>query len=170
MFQKLCVGIILGTILICSCSKGSSGGSSSTCYILPSDSTAPDSQVVRVQQYLTANSIVAIKDSLGFFYTIQDSGTTKPDLCSTISVNYSGSLTNGAVFDSTGGTPRTFPLAQLILGWQDGLTLIGNGGTMTLYLPPALGYGGVAQVGSGNQVTIPAYSILVFKLQLTNVQ
>jgi FKBP-type peptidyl-prolyl cis-trans isomerase len=75
-----------------------------------------------------------------------------------VKVNYSGSLTNGSVFDSGNGV--SFPLANLIIGWQQGIPLVGKSGKIILYLPPSLGYGSSAQNG------IPANSIMIFTIDL----
>jgi FKBP-type peptidyl-prolyl cis-trans isomerase FkpA len=121
--------------------------------------TAPASEVLALEAYLTSNGITATKDPHGFYYTINvPGGTSKPTICSTISVKYTGRLTNGSVFDSSTGA--TFALANLITGWQQGIPYIGKGGKITLYLPPSLGYGSQA---SGS---IPANSILIFEIEL----
>ena len=121
--------------------------------------TAPESEVSALESYISANSISTIKDNRGFYYTIvTPGGESKPDACSTVKVNYSGSLTNGSVFDSGNGV--SFPLANLIIGWQQGIPLVGKAGKIILYLPPSLGYGSSAQNG------IPANSIMIFTIDL----
>lgn len=121
--------------------------------------TAPASEVSALEAYITAQGIVATKDSRGFYYAIDvPGGTSKPTICSTISVKYTGRLTNGTIFDSSNGA--TFNLSQLIVGWQQGIPYIGKGGKIKLYLPPSLAYGSSA---SG---TIPANSILIFDIEL----
>jgi FKBP-type peptidyl-prolyl cis-trans isomerase len=87
----------------------------------------------------------------------------------TISVKYTGTLTDGTIFDSTdkhGGTPATFTLAkgQLIDGWVQGIPGMKVGGKRKLVIPPALGYGAQAN-GS-----IPANSTLIFEIELTDVK
>lgn len=121
--------------------------------------TAPQTEVAALEAYLTTNGITASKDPHGFYYTINiPGGTSKPTICSTISVKYTGRLTNGSIFDSSTGA--TFELSKLITGWQQGIPYIGKGGKITLYLPPSLGYGSQA---SGS---IPANSILIFDIEL----
>ena len=121
--------------------------------------TAPESEVTALESYISADSISATKDTRGFYYTIvTPGGESKPDACSTVKVNYSGSLTNGSVFDSGNGV--SFPLANLIIGWQQGIPLVGKSGKIILYLPPSLGYGSSAQTG------IPANSIMISTIDL----
>ncbi|QJW90804.1 FKBP-type peptidylprolyl isomerase [Spirosoma taeanense] len=123
---------------------------------------APQSEVTSLKQYLDAQKIKATADKRGFFYTIQSAGSgAKPTACSTVTVNYTGKLTNGTTFDS--GNDVTFGLDQLILGWQEGIPLIAPGGRITLYLPPSLAY------GAQDQGDIPANSILVFTIDLLAV-
>ncbi|HAD33478.1 MAG TPA: FKBP-type peptidylprolyl isomerase, partial [Chitinophagaceae bacterium] len=54
----------------------------------------------------------------------------------------------------------SFGLDGLIVGWQEGIPLIGAGGKIKLYLPPSLAYGSNA---NGN---IPANSSLIFDIDL----
>lgn len=120
---------------------------------------APESEVLALEAYISSSGITAIKDPHGFYYTIMvPGGASKPTVCSTISVKYTGRLTNGSIFDSSTGA--TFALSNLITGWQQGIPYIGKGGKIILYLPPSLGYGSQA---SGS---IPANSILIFEIEL----
>jgi len=76
-------------------------------------------------------------------------------------VNYGGKFTNGTQFDAANNVP--FQLSRLVIGWQEGIPLIGTGGSITLYLPPSLGY------GSADYGDIPGNSILIFDISLTAV-
>ncbi len=124
--------------------------------------TAPSIEVNNLRNYLTTNSITATEDSRGFFYVINNAGIDdKPTVCSTIKVSYEGKLVDGTVFDS--GNNVSFLLSDLISGWQEGIPLIKKGGSITLYLPPTLGYGAS---GSGS---IPGSSNLIFNIDLLEV-
>lgn len=87
-------------------------------------------------------------------------------------VIYTGWLTNGTVFDqsrpdSSGKLqPFVFTLGahQVIAGWEQAMAGMKVGGIRLLIIPPAVGYGATA-TGS-----IPANSVLVFKVQLAAVQ
>ncbi len=83
-----------------------------------------------------------------------------------LTVNYTGKLKDGTVFDSSiGKQPFQFTLGvgQVIPGWDEGLVGMKVGGTRKLIIPPALGYGAQA-VGA-----LPANSTLVFDVQLLSV-
>src|SRR3989344_2283219 len=88
----------------------------------------------------------------------------------TISVNYSGSLENGTVFDASAkhGGPATFQIGvgQLIKGWDIGIPGMKIGGKRKLIVPPSLGYGS-QNVGNG---LIPPNSTLVFEVELLAIQ
>lgn len=124
--------------------------------------SAPASEVEALEQYLNTNKIEATKDSRGFYYTIEAAGSGKhPSSCSDVSVNYTGRLTNGTIFDQRQNL--RFDLSTLIPGWQAGIPLISEAGKITLYLPPSLAYGSNPVAG------IPANSILVFSIDLVKI-
>lgn len=80
----------------------------------------------------------------------------------TVTVHYTGWLTNGKEFDSSvGGKPISFGLDQVIKGWQDGIPGMKPGGIRRLKIPSELGYG---KAGAGDD--IPPDSVLVFEVQL----
>lgn len=56
------------------------------------------------------------------------------------------------------------------MGWQKGLPYIKGGGKIKLYIPPSLGYGAKDVKDDMGNVIIPANSILVFSLELTDVK
>ena len=66
---------------------------------------------------------------------------------STLTVNYTlMQWSDGAILESSwsGGNPATFPLANVITGWQQGLVDAKVGTRRLLVIPPALGYGSLA--------------------------
>ncbi|MFA5954413.1 MAG: FKBP-type peptidyl-prolyl cis-trans isomerase [Patescibacteria group bacterium] len=87
---------------------------------------------------------------------------------STVSVHYTGWLTDGTKFDSSvdRGTPFSFVLGagQVIAGWDQGVLGMKVGEKRRLTIAPELGYG--AQ-GVG---PIPANATLVFEVELLGVK
>lgn len=86
----------------------------------------------------------------------------------TITVNYSGSLTNGTKFDSSydRNEPFVFSLGagEVIAGWDQGFAGMKVGGKRKLTIPASLGY------GSTDMGTIPPNSTLVFEVELLKVE
>jgi FKBP-type peptidyl-prolyl cis-trans isomerase len=84
-----------------------------------------------------------------------------------VKVHYTGSLTNGRVFDSSiGKRAFTFLLGrgQVIRGWDIGIKGMKVGGSRKLTIPAPLAYGKV-----GAPPTIPPNSVLKFEVTLLEV-
>ena len=164
MFSRLVI-LFSFCILFTSCIKSTDD---TGCNYTASTVVVPASEMTNLQAYVAANRPAAILDPGGFYYEIlaAGTGTVTPGVCSIVTVKYSGYLTNGFKFTSTAEetTGAAYTLGQLIAGWQRGIPLIKKGGSINLYLPPSLGYGANA-AGS-----IPANSILIFNIQLIEVQ
>ncbi|MBN2236662.1 MAG: FKBP-type peptidyl-prolyl cis-trans isomerase [Bacteroidales bacterium] len=115
-----------------------------------------------IEQYLSDHDLTAQVTASGLYYIINNPGTgVQPTISSNVTVNYTGKLTTGLVFDS--GT-SSFPLSNVIKGWQEGIPLLKAGGTGKLFIPSGLGYG---TTGSGS---IPANTVLIFDVYLISVQ
>jgi peptidylprolyl isomerase len=87
----------------------------------------------------------------------------------TVTAQYVGyGAASGAMFDASWarGEPATFPLGQLILGWQEGLVGMQVGGRRLLVIPAALGYGENPPPGSG----IQPGETLIFVVDLVSFQ
>jgi FKBP-type peptidyl-prolyl cis-trans isomerase len=86
-----------------------------------------------------------------------------------IAVHYTGTLTDGSVFDSSRkrGTPFEFELGKgrVIKGWEQGLVGLKVGGRRKLTIPPELAYG-----DRGMPPVIPPRSVLVFDVELVDVK
>ena len=104
----------------------------------------------------------------GLQYKIITAGTgAKPSKEDTVTVEYTGHLINGEVFDSTdkSGKPATFKLSQVIPGWTEALQLMPAGSTWEIYVPAALAYG-TRSVGG----PIGPNETLVFNVHLISVK
>ncbi len=87
-----------------------------------------------------------------------------------LTVNYTGKLEDGTVFDSSKNPGRdpfrfTVGLGQVIKGWDEGIIGMKVGGTRTLTILPEMGYGAR---GAGDM--IPPNATLIFEVELLEVE
>ena len=103
----------------------------------------------------------------GLQYEIIEAGTgASPAATDTVEVNYEGTFLDGTVFDSSyaRGESISFGLNRVIAGWTEGLQLMKEGATYRFFIPYNIAY------GEGGMGPIPAYSTLIFKVELIKVK
>ncbi|MFN0051518.1 MAG: FKBP-type peptidyl-prolyl cis-trans isomerase [Planctomycetales bacterium] len=104
----------------------------------------------------------------GLKYRILRKGKgSAPAASATVEVHYHGWLDDGTVFDSSFERKASisFPLNRVIAGWTEGMQLVGEGGTIELLIPSALGYG-----ARGAPPVIPPHATLHFWVELLKVR
>lgn len=171
--KKILIAVSVLTVLVLGCAKNNSNDQTYTCNYDSCATKAPAGEIQAVKDYLSANNIMATQHCSGMFYRVETpgTGTITPTPCSYLTLRYKGTLTNGNVFDETKGTNTiSYYLGDFIKGWVNGVPYIKSGGKIYLYIPPSLGYGATDRKDVNGNVVIPANSILVFEVELVNVQ
>lgn len=108
------------------------------------------------------------KSDSGLHYKILRPGADeKPTMKDSVLVHYKGTLIDGTKFDSSydHGNPVEFPLDGVVKGFGEGLTKIGAGGKIILYIPSELGYGNSPRPGG----PIKPGDTLIFECELIEV-
>lgn len=118
-----------------------------------------------LDNYKKQKGVVALPSGLLYKVVRKGDGALPTDT-STVEVHYEGKLIDGSIFDSSyqRGETTSFPLNQVIKGWQEGLKLMPVGSEYELVIPYTLAYGEVGTRG------IPPFSTLIFKVELKNIK
>ena len=127
---------------------------------------------VAIDNYLTTNSINAIKDKSGLRYVITQLGTgPQPDLYSKVKINYSGKvLSSGVIFYTGSNQPsETFDsrVINYLYAFQVALPKLPEGSKATLYIPSGLAFG--TQTVSNGSITVAANSNLIYDIELVGI-
>lgn len=115
-----------------------------------------------MQDYLAEKGWVGKKHESGMYIVVDapGEGEERPTLDDEVTIFYKGYLLDGFQFDGTQADPATFPLSQLIQGWQIGIPEFGKGGKGKLIIPSDLAY------GDRTNGDIPGGSTLMFEIEL----
>ena len=110
--------------------------------------------------------IVALESGILMRQLEKGTGDRRPQLNSVVSVNYTGRLIDGTVFDTTDGQdiPACFRVREVIVGWQAALLRMHEGDRYEVFIPAKYGY------GSMRLDDIPAWSTLCFEIELLRIQ
>ena len=158
-----------GLMILASCGGG---GSKETAQQAPAEEkdTAEAVAVVRdtfpADRWMEENKLKdGVVEENGIQYKVLQEGTgDKPNKRKRVKMNFEVRLTNGKLVESHWGKDvMELPVANVIPGLQNALTLMPEGSTWEIYIPWQLGYGAE---GSKN---IPPYSALIFKVKLIEV-
>ncbi|MBA3285458.1 MAG: FKBP-type peptidyl-prolyl cis-trans isomerase [Nitrosopumilus sp.] len=123
-----------------------------------------------LKNYFEKNNLVMKPTNTGLFFISKNTGNGKAASAGkTVSVHYRGKFLDGKEFDSSfeRGEPLEFPLGEgrVIPGWEEGISMMKEGGKATLVIPSHLAYG---ERGYGS--LIPSYTPLVFDVELISVK
>ena len=139
--KKFFISIIIATTALsltaCGGSTVTSSTESSSDSALPTVSDNAGAKPTISKPEGTAPTTLVTKD------IIEGSGPAAV-ATSTMTVHYTlMTWSNGQLIESSwnGGSPATFPLANVIVGWQQGIPGMKVGGRRLLVIPPDLGYG-----------------------------
>ncbi|PKD42822.1 FKBP-type peptidyl-prolyl cis-trans isomerase [Rhodohalobacter barkolensis] len=134
-----------------------------------------DSFLQQPSQFLTDNAEredVQVTES-GLQYRVIEEGTgSTPGENSQVRVNYTGSFTNGYVFEESQNGTAQFNLSQdpevtsnpVIPGFSEGIQLMSEGAVYELFIPADIGYGTDTPNG------IPEGAVLIFEVELIQTE
>jgi FKBP-type peptidyl-prolyl cis-trans isomerase len=107
----------------------------------------------------------AIKTASGAIVITEKEGTgASPTAADKVKVNYTGTLVNGRVFDSSAQRgPAEFPLGGVIKCWTEGMQKMKVGGKARLVCPSDIAYGPTGNAG------IPGNAVLTFEVELIDI-
>lgn len=114
--------------------------------------------------WIDATGLDFTASGTGLYYYIEKPGdsTRIPDATNEVSFKHVGYLLDSTVFSNGWSASNHIPLPALVKGFQEGLQIAGEGGRAVVVFPSTLGY------GSNERSVIPAYSPLIFRLELVN--
>ncbi len=128
---------------------------------------------ISIEKFKASNNLTGFtKTTEGVHYKIIDPGTGSPiTRDSVLSMQYTGRLFNGKVFQEVNGTSSiTVTLSNMIEGWVASVPQIKGGGSIRVLIPSGLAYGlaGSRDVNTGTFI-IPSASCLDFDIKVLDV-
>jgi FKBP-type peptidyl-prolyl cis-trans isomerase len=119
------------------------------------------------QEGVQVKAVIAPDDAKAELqYKVLKSGSqgSSPKKTDTVVVNFTGTLIDGTVFDSSAkrGGPATFSMTDVIPGWAEALQMMKPGDRWQLFVPPSLAYAdyGPPEIGM--------YTTLIYDLELVS--
>jgi peptidylprolyl isomerase len=125
-----------------------------------------------IQEYAVGHKYKVQRAPNGMSYMITKNGKGEnAKNGNDVTVAYEGFLLDDEIFDSTKDRePFKFTLGEgkVIEGWEEGLKFFNRGSEGILFIPSQLAYG--ATPLEDDKINIPAYSVLVFKIQVVDIK
>lgn len=136
--------------------------------VLPAIASVPLEASTEAAGLMSDSTVITTPSGLQYEDLVVGSGA-QPQAGNRVTVHYTGTLTDGRVFDSSRdrGQPFQFQIGvgQVIKGWDEGVGSMQVGGRRRLIIPPNLGYGAR---GAGG--VIPPNATLIFDVELLDVK
>jgi len=168
--MKRCLGMaVLAVLVLAGCNQSSTTTSTTTTAGTSTPPAAHESTGTHMNEgQAGAASMVTTASGLQYQDIVLGDGPVAQS-GNTVTVHYTGWLTDSTKFDSSrdSGRPFSFTLGQgqVIRGWDEGVAGMKVHGRRKLVIPPHLGYG--AQGAGG---VIPPNATLVFDVELLQVK
>ena len=130
------------------------------------DVLTPEQENQKIEEYISSKKLTVTEKTISGLRYIQ----TKPNASGaklvkgqTINVNYAGRLLSDKQFDA-GNFSFTLGVGQVVGGFDEGIAKMRVGEKTTIIFPSAIGY------GTSGQGAIPAYSPLVFDIEVVSAK
>jgi FKBP-type peptidyl-prolyl cis-trans isomerase len=122
-----------------------------------------------LQDFLQKENITVKPSSSGLYHVVLTKGNgKKPQKGDKLVIHYTGKFINGEIFDSSlkRGKPLIYNFGDsgFIQGWQEGISYMTEGEKAELIIPSHLAY------GDKKTGPIPAYSTLIFEIELLKIE
>jgi FKBP-type peptidyl-prolyl cis-trans isomerase len=130
------------------------------------DKLGTDTNVVETQ--ILPSGVLIEKYHTGYGAIPKPSIDPVTQVSSGVIVKYTGWLVDGTRFDYSEGA--SFPLSEVIEGWQEAFSLMPQGSHWKIYIPYNKGYGERGSKGLYGNFSIPPYSTLIFDVDLIEVK
>jgi len=129
-----------------------------------SDEKRLEMQMDAILEWIDSTGLDFTASGTGLYYHIEQSGNANriPDSSNLVSFKHVGYLLDSSIFSNGWFPSSDIPLPALVQGFQEGLKIAGEGGRAVVVFPSTLGY------GEDERPTIPAYSPLIFRLELVS--
>ncbi|HEX7130760.1 MAG TPA: FKBP-type peptidyl-prolyl cis-trans isomerase [Rhodanobacteraceae bacterium] len=127
--------------------------------------------LARAQRFFAQNKqqkgVVTLPSGVQYKVLEDGRGEKSPTLGSEVTLQYRGAFLDGTVFDNTydRGQPVTFPVDQMIRGWQQVITRMHTGDHWQVFIPPKMAYG-----ERGQPPRIGPNEALVFDIRLLDTK
>lgn len=120
-----------------------------------------------IQSYIDSTGVSMEKTEDGLYYNIikEGEGDRLIGYNDLVTFYYKAAYLKGKTFQIIGEEdPLEYKVNQLIVGWQDALMMLKEGGEIQIIIPPQMGY------ADKNTGLVPANTILRYDLTVVKVQ